>query len=209
MGIKFVDLTRQYLTIKKEIDEVIQECLMNADFIGGSRIKNFENEFAQYIETKHCIGCANGTDAIEIALQSIGILPGDEIIVPTHTWISTAEAVSNIGAIPVFVDTLPGFYTIDPTKIISKITSKTKAIIPVHLYGLPAEMDEIISIANNHNLKIIEDCAQAHGAGTKEKSWNLEIFLLSAFTLEKILELMEMLVALLIMMNMLILLELF
>jgi dTDP-4-amino-4,6-dideoxygalactose transaminase len=164
MQIQFVDLHAQYLSIKTEIDAAIEQCLTNTSFIGGAPVKNFEKEFAAYAGVKHCIGVANGTDAIEIALKVLNIGPGDEVIVPAHTWISTAGSVVAVGATPVFADTLPGKYTIDPAHVRNLITPKTKAIIPVHLYGLAAQMDQIMSIANEHNLKVLEDCAQAHGA---------------------------------------------
>ncbi len=169
MQVPFLDLHAQYLTIKSEVDATIQDCLKNSAFIGGSQVKQFEEEFADYIGVKHCVSCANGTDSIEILLKVMGIGAGDEVIVPAMTWISTSEAVSSVGALPVFVDIHPDFYTIDVKKIEAKITRKTKAIIAVHLYGLPCEMDSILSIAKKHNLKVLEDCAQAHGAIYKGK----------------------------------------
>lgn len=169
MSVPFVDLHAQYLRIKSEVDAAIQDCLNSSTFIGGSKVKKFEEEFASYIGTKHCISCGNGTDSIEILLKAMGIGPGDEVIVPAMTWISTSEAVSSVGAYPVFVDIRPDYYTIDASKIESRITSKTKAIIPVHLYGLPCEMDEILSLAKKYKLKVLEDCAQAHGAVYKGK----------------------------------------
>jgi dTDP-4-amino-4,6-dideoxygalactose transaminase len=164
MSIPFVDLKAQYLSIKPEIDAAIQSVLDKTTFIGGSEVVQFEREFAAYIGVQQCIACANGTDAIEMALKALGIGQGDEVIVPALTWISTAGAVSNVGAEPIFADVLPGERTIDPAEIKRKITPKTKAIIPVHLFGLPARMPEIMTIAENHNLNVIEDCAQAHGA---------------------------------------------
>jgi len=164
MEVKLVDLGKQYQSIKQEIDDAIQHCLNNSTFIGGEAVKSFEAQFANYVGVDHCVGVANGTDAIEIALQALGIGKGDEVIVPAHSWISTAEAVSFVGAAPVFVDTIPGVYTIDPSAIAAKISSNTKCIIPVHLYGHPAQMDDIMSVAKKNNLKVIEDCAQAHGA---------------------------------------------
>ena len=169
MKVPFVDLKSQYLSIKEEIDRAIQEVIDNAEFVGGQNVKIFEGAFARYTGASHAVGCANGTDAIEIALKSMGIQPGDEVIVPACTWISTAEAVSAIDAIPVFADVLPGLYTIDPEDIERKLTNKTRAIIPVHLYGLPAEMDEIMHIANKHGVQVMEDCAQAHGAVYKDQ----------------------------------------
>ncbi len=167
MKIPFVDLKSQYLSIKNEVDAAIQEVVSNTAFVGGATVKNFEDAYAQYCGTSHAVGCANGTDAIEIALQAIGVKPGDEVIVPASTWISTAEAVTAIGGVPVFADVLPGLYTIDPQDIERKVTAKTKAVIPVHLYGLPCEMDEVMAVANKHGLMVMEDCAQAHGATYK------------------------------------------
>jgi dTDP-4-amino-4,6-dideoxygalactose transaminase len=162
--IPFVDLNRQYLSIKNEMDIAIQNVINETAFIGGYRISNFEKSFADWLGVKHCIGCANGTDSIEILLKSIGIGSGDEVIVPAISWISTSEAVSAVGANPVFVDIDAETYTIDVTKIQAVINKKTKAIIPVHLYGQPADMLGIMNIAEKYNLKVLEDCAQAHGA---------------------------------------------
>ncbi|HRH45784.1 MAG TPA: DegT/DnrJ/EryC1/StrS family aminotransferase, partial [Pyrinomonadaceae bacterium] len=138
--------------------------------MGGKYAKEFEESFAKYIGVQHCVAVANGTDALEIGLQAIGVGADDEVLVPANTFFATAEAVGNVGATPVFVDIDEKYYNIDPTKIEAKITPKTKAIIPVHLYGLPAEMDEIMKIAKKHNLKVLEDCAQAHGATYKGKT---------------------------------------
>ncbi len=164
MSIPFVDLKAQYESIKEEIDLAIASVINETSFIGGEKVKSFESEFAKYVGSKHCIGMANGTDAIEIALKALGIGVGDEVIVPALTWISTAGAVNGIGAEPVFVDVLEDERTIDPAQIEEKITDRTKAIIPVHLFGLPARMDRIMTIAEKHDLHVIEDCAQAHGA---------------------------------------------
>jgi len=169
MKVPFVDLKVQYDSIKKEIDDAIRNVVENLQFIGGDVVRNFENEFASYLGVNQCIGCGNGTDAIEIALAALHIGHGDEVLVPAMSWISTSEAVSNVGATPVFVDVHPNYYTIDPSSIAEKITSKTKAIIPVHLYGLPCDMDPLMSIAKERKLRIIEDCAQAHGATYKGK----------------------------------------
>ncbi len=162
--IKFVDLKKQYESIKNEIDEAFASVISDSAFVGGQYVEKFASEFADYIGTEHCITCANGTDALEIALKAMGIGTGDEVLVPSHTWISTAEAVTNVGAKPVFVDTLSDSYTINPSEIQKKINSKTKAIIPVHLFGYPADMEAIIKIAKENKLKILEDAAQAHGA---------------------------------------------
>ncbi|MFY0650659.1 MAG: DegT/DnrJ/EryC1/StrS family aminotransferase [Cyclobacteriaceae bacterium] len=164
MQVSFVDLKAQYNSIKPEIDAAIHGILDNTSFIGGPIVKEFEENFSRYCGTNHCVNCANGTDAIEIALQALGIGTGDEVIVPAMSWIATSEAVTTVGATPVFADILPTKWTIDPEEVKKKITAKTKAIIPVHFYGKPAEMAEIMEIAQENGLKVIEDSAQAHGA---------------------------------------------
>jgi dTDP-4-amino-4,6-dideoxygalactose transaminase len=162
--IPLVDLKAEYLSIKNEIDNAISSCISEASFIRGNSVFDFEKAFADYIGVKHCISCGNGTDALEIILKALNIRIGDEVLVPALTWISTAEAVSNLGAIPVFVEVCPETYTIDCNRIEEKLTKKTKAIIPVHLYGCPADMAELQTIAKKYNLFIVEDCAQSHGA---------------------------------------------
>jgi dTDP-4-amino-4,6-dideoxygalactose transaminase len=164
MEIPFVDLKAQYQSIKSKIDLAIADVLDSTSFIGGDKVKEFEQQFAKFIGVKHAVSCANGTDAIEIALEALGVGPGDEVLVPAYTWVSTASAVSRVGAEPVFIDVHADYYTIDVDLIEQSISSKTKAIIPVHFYGLPADMVTITRIANKHNLFVIEDCAQAHGA---------------------------------------------
>lgn len=168
--IKFTDLNAQYLSIQDEIDTAIRTCISESSYIRGRVTTEFEYEFAKYIGTKYCIGCGNGTDALEIILSSLEIGQGDEVIVPALSWIATAEAVSNVGAEPVFVDIDPINYTIDVSKIEEKINTRTRAIIPVHLFGCPAEMDSIESIAQKYNLFVIEDCAQAHGAKYRNRN---------------------------------------
>ncbi len=164
--IPFVDLKAQYLSIRSEIDTAIQQVLEQTAFIGGKNpfVQQFEESFATYMGINHVMSCGNGTDSLEILLKAYGIGIGDEVIVPAMSWISTSEVVSAVGAKPVFVDIDPVYYTIDPSKIQAAITSRTKAIIPVHLYGQPADMDPIMRFASDHNLVVIEDCAQAHGA---------------------------------------------
>ena len=164
MHVPFVDLKAQYESIKEEIDDAIKSAIDKTFFVGGDIIDEFVTAFANYIGVKHCIGVANGTDALEISLKALGVGPGDEVIVPALTWVSTALAVNNVGAEPVFIDVLEQERTINPGLIESKITSRTKAIIPVHLYGLPAYMSEICAVAKKNHIKVIEDCAQAHGA---------------------------------------------
>jgi dTDP-4-amino-4,6-dideoxygalactose transaminase len=170
MKIPFVDLAAQYATIKPAVDAAIATVIAENAFIGnpGNRhVQMFEQNFAAYCGVKHGIGCANGTDAIEILLQAAGIGRGDEVIVPAMSWISTSEAVTAVGATPVFADINPDTYTIAPAQIAAKITPRTRGIIPVHLYGLPADMDPILELAQRHNLIVLEDCAQAHGATYK------------------------------------------
>ena len=164
MHVPFVDLKAQYESIKEEIDAAIQSVLDQASFVGGNIVMQFETAFADYIGIGNCIGVANGTDALEISLKALGIGKGDEVIVPALTWISTASAVNNVMAEPVFIDVLEGERTINQELIEEKITENTKAIIPVHLYGLPANMPDICELAKKYDLKIIEDCAQTHGA---------------------------------------------
>lgn len=169
MKIPFVDLRSQYISIKEEIDSAIQDVIKNSEFIGGRLVLSFEKNFSEYLGAKHCIGVGNGTDALFIALKSLGIKSGDEVIVPANTFIATSEAVSLCGAKPVFIDCDPETYNIDFKKIESAVTGKTKAIMPVHLYGQPADMDEIVSIARKHDLYVVEDAAQAHGAEYRGK----------------------------------------
>lgn len=163
MNVPFVDLKAQYQSIKAEMDLAIQGVIDNTAFISGQHAKAFEAGFAQYVRRDHVIACANGTDSLEILLQAMGVGPGDEVIVPALTWISTGEAVTAVGATPVFVD-IDDYFTIDADQIESKLTAQTKAIIPVHLYGQPCDMPRIMEIAQKHGLKVLEDCAQAHGA---------------------------------------------
>jgi dTDP-4-amino-4,6-dideoxygalactose transaminase len=162
MTIPFVDLHAQYLTIKQDIDKGIQTVIDETSFIGGPSIKAFERDFASLLGVKHCIGVANGTDAIYITLKMLGVGPGDEVITTAASWISTSETISQTGAKPVFVDIDPETFTIDAQLIKSKITAKTKAIIPVHLYGHSAEIRIIQAICKENNLYLIEDCAQSH-----------------------------------------------
>jgi dTDP-4-amino-4,6-dideoxygalactose transaminase len=165
-----VDLQRQYKTLKTEIDRAIQGVLDSAQFILGSNVAELEKEISLYHNVSHAIGVASGTDALLLALRACGIKAGDEVITTPFTFFATAEVISLLSATPVFVDIVPETFNIDPRKIQEKMTKKTKAIIPVHLFGHPADMDPIIDVARKHNLKIIEDCAQAFGAtykGTK------------------------------------------
>jgi dTDP-4-amino-4,6-dideoxygalactose transaminase len=170
MKIPLVDLKAQYAGIKAEIDQAIQHVLDETDFIGGSAVREFERAFASYCGTRTAVGLANGTDALQLALLACGIGDGDEVITAVNTFIATSEAISAAGARPVFVDNDPHTYTIDVRKIEEKITPRTKVIIPVHLYGQPAAMDDINEIATRHRLIVVEDAAQAHGARYKVKT---------------------------------------
>ena len=167
MNVPFVDLGAQYRSIKSKIDRAVQNVIDETAFIQGNYVQTFEREFAKANNVSHCISCANGTDAIYIALKALGIGPGDEVITVANTWISTAETITQTGAKVVFTDIDKSFYTIDVSKIEAKITSRTKAIIPVHLFGQPADMDEIVRICDAYNLFLIEDCAQSHMAEWK------------------------------------------
>lgn len=169
MNIPLVDLKAQYKTIEDKVIEVVSRELSSANYIMGSDVIKFEKEFAEYIGVKHAISVGNGTDALVISLMACGIGEGDEVITTPFTFFSTAESISFVGATPVFVDVEKDTYNIDPSKIEEKITKKTKAIMPVHIFGQSAKMDEIKGIAKKHNLKIIEDAAQAVGAEYKGK----------------------------------------
>ncbi|VAW93394.1 Aminotransferase, DegT/DnrJ/EryC1/StrS family [hydrothermal vent metagenome] len=165
--IPMVDLKTQYKTLKSEIDQNILTALENAQFVLGPNVKEFEREAAKYLSVKHAISCASGTDALHLALIAAGIGEGDEVITTSFTFIATAEAICYVGATPVFVDVLPDSFNIDPKCIKAAITSKTKAILPVHIFGQPANMDAIMAIAKSNSLKVIEDCAQSFGAAIK------------------------------------------
>lgn len=162
--VPFVDLKAQYQSISNEINAAIQNVISDSAFIRGKYVNEFEKNFAKFCEAKHCLGVGNGTDALFIALKVLGIGAGDEVIIPANTFIATAEAVTMAGARVVFVDCNPATYNIDAGQIESKITPRTRAVIPVHLYGQPADMMEIYKTAQGHGLKIVQDCAQAHGA---------------------------------------------
>jgi dTDP-4-amino-4,6-dideoxygalactose transaminase len=167
MKIPLLDLVAQYHTIKDEMDEVVLGALESGRFILGPNVTALEQEVAAYLGVKHAIGVASGTDALMIALRAAGVEPDDEVIVPSFSFFATAGTVMTVGARPVFVDIHPETYLIDVEAIEAVITPKTKAIIPVHLYGQPADMEEIQAIAEKHGLKVIEDNAQAFGAAFK------------------------------------------
>ena len=167
MKVKFVDLSAQHKTLETEIKEVFNRVLANCSFVLGPEVEKFEKAFASYCEVAHCVAVTNGTAALQLVLQGLGVGPGDEVITVAHTFIATAEAINAAGARPVFVDIDPASYTMDPALLEKAISPRTKAIIPVHLYGQPADMDAINAIAAKHNLPVIEDSCQAHGAKYK------------------------------------------
>lgn len=165
--IPFVDLQTQYQHLKPQVDAAIVQACTRGDFVLGKDVELFEAEFAAWCRTPHCVSVANGTEALHLALLACDIGPGDEVITCTHTFIATAIAIHATGAKPVLVDCDPKYYTIDPAQVARAITPRTKAIIPVHLYGQPADMDPILELAKKHGLFVIEDACQAHGAEYK------------------------------------------
>lgn len=167
MNIPLVDLKAQYKLVEEKAGKAVMEVLSSANYIMGKEVLEFEKEFAEYIGVKHAISVGNGTDALVLALMAAGVGKGDEVITTPFTFFSTAESISSVGAIPVFVDVEKETYNIDPLKIEEKITKKTKAIMPVHIFGQAAKMDQIMAIAKKHNLKVIEDAAQAVGSEYK------------------------------------------
>lgn len=162
--IKFLDLHAQYLGIKGEIDAAIEDTIRCAAFIGGENNERFERNFAAYQQAEFCVGVGNGTDSLEIILEALALPKGAEVIVPANSFIASSEAVTRSGYRVVFADVDPVDYTLDPADVARRVTSRTAAIIAVHLYGHPCDMDALLSIAREHDLKVIEDCAQAHGA---------------------------------------------
>ena len=164
MNVPFVDLKIQYLKIKNEIQIELDDVLNNCSFVLGPKVEEFEKKFAKFCNSKYAVGVSSGTSALQIALKSIGVGKGDEVITVPNTFIATTEAITELGATPVFVDIDEKTYNIDVNKIKEKITNKTKAILPVHLFGQPADTKAIMEIAENYDLEVIEDACQAHGA---------------------------------------------
>lgn len=163
-NLTMVDLKSQYLKIKNEVDMAISEVIDSTAFIKGPAVNQFEDNLAKYSGAEHVIGCANGTDALQIAMMALGLKPGDEVITASFTYVATAEVIALLGLKPILVDVHPKYFTIDPESIRDAITERTKAIVPIHLFGQCADMDTIMKIANEHNLFVIEDNAQAIGA---------------------------------------------
>lgn len=164
MGVPFVDLKAQYRAIRDEIDAAIRDVIENTAFVLGPAVERFEHDFAAYLGVDHVVATSNGTTALQLALLALGIRPGDEVIVPAHTFIATAEAVAHVGATPVFVDVQDQTGNLDPSRLDAATTSRTRAIVPVHLYGQPADLDPILEFARGRGISVLEDACQAHGA---------------------------------------------
>jgi dTDP-4-amino-4,6-dideoxygalactose transaminase len=162
MNIPFVDLKAQYKSIQNDIDTAIKNVIKDTAFIGGKYVKDFEKQFAELYGVKHVIACANGTDSLFILMRMMGIGAGDEVITVANSWISSSETITQAGAKPVFVDIHPDYYSMDESKLEAAITSKTKAVIAVHLQGQMCDIETIKSICDKHNIQVIEDCAQSH-----------------------------------------------
>jgi len=169
MNIPFIDLKQQYESIKEEIDNEIRKVLESVQFILGDQVEEFEQEFARFCKCKYCVGVDSGSSALELGMRALGIGLGDEVITPANSFIASSSSISFTGAQPVLVDCDPKTYNIDPQKIELAITRRTKAIMPVHLYGQPADIDNILKIAKKHKFLVIEDACQAHGARYKNK----------------------------------------
>jgi dTDP-4-amino-4,6-dideoxygalactose transaminase len=167
MPVPFLDLAAGYRELRSELENAVLRSLRSGRYIGGDDVDAFEREFAAFTEAAHCIGVGNGLDALKLGLRAMDVGPGDAVIVPSNTFIATWFAVSQVGAVPIPVEPDPGTYNIDPARVEEAITPATKAIIPVHLYGQPADLDPILAIARRRNLKVLEDAAQAHGARYK------------------------------------------
>ena len=186
-NLQMVDLKRQYEKIKPEVDAAIQNVLSSTAFINGPDVQHFATELASYLGVKHVIPCANGTDALQIALMALGLEPGDEVITPSFTYIATVEVVALLRLKPVFVDVEPDTFTMNTDSVKNAITSKTKAIIPVHLYGHCVDMEPLLALANEHNIPVIEDNAQAIGGtytfedGTKVKTGSMGVIGCTSF----------------------------
>mgnify|MGYP001256783639 CR=1 FL=1 len=173
--IQMVDLLGQYEKIKTDVDAALMNVITSTAFINGPEVKSFEKELSAYLGVKHVIGCANGTDALQISMMALGLKPGDEVITASFTFVATVEVLALLGLVPVFADVLPGTFNLDPSDVARKVTGKTKAIVPVHLFGQSADMDAILAIAREHKLSVVEDACQSigsdhSGANGKRKS---------------------------------------
>lgn len=168
-SVPFLDVGAAYRELRSEIDDAISKVLDSGWYLLGKELECFEREYAAFCEARFCVGVANGLDALQLALKTLGVGPGDEVIVPANTYIATWLAVSYVGATPIPVDPIEGVWNIDPSRIEARLTSKTKVILPVHLYGQPADLDPILYVAQKHGLRVVEDAAQAHGARYRGK----------------------------------------
>jgi dTDP-4-amino-4,6-dideoxygalactose transaminase len=167
--VKFLDLRAAYTELKSDIDDAVGRVLDSGWYLLGAELEAFEGEFARYCAANHCVGVANGLEGLVLGLKAVGVGAGDEVIVPANTYIATWLAVSYVGAVPVPVEPIPGVWTIDPDRIEVAITPRTRAVMPVHLYGQPAEMDAVLRVARDHDLRVVEDAAQAHGASYRNR----------------------------------------
>ena len=167
MKIPFLDLSASYFELQNELENAVLNCARSGQYVGGDALESFENDFKNFVNSSYCIGVANGFDALVLSLKVLGVEQGDEVIVPSNTFIATWLAVTQCGAIPVPVEPNVDTYNIDTSLIEAKINNRTKVIIPVHLYGQPADIDEILKLAKSYNLNVVEDAAQAHGASYK------------------------------------------
>lgn len=164
MKIPLFDIAAQNRSLGADLDDILRAAIDSGQLIGGEAVSGFERAFGEYLGAGHIVSCGCGTDALEIALEALGLGEGDEVIVPAMTWFATAEAAARIGCTPVFADVIEGEWTLDPVSVERALTPRTRAIVPVHLYGRPARMDALMELAQRHDLFVIEDCAQAHGA---------------------------------------------
>lgn len=162
--IQMVDLLGQYEKIKPEVDAALLDVIASTAFINGPEVKAFEKELAAYLGVKHVIACGNGTDALQVAMMALGLKPGDEVITASFTFVATVEVLALLGLVPVFADVLPGTFNLDPADVARKVTPRTKAIVPVHLFGQSADMDAMLAIAREYDLRVVEDACQSIGA---------------------------------------------
>lgn len=167
MKVPFFDLKRQYQSLKDALEPAVAECLASCGFIEGPKVKELERSLCEYLGVKHAITCGNGTDALKLALRAVGVKPGDEVITTPFSFFATAEAIAAVGATPVFVDVREDDYNLDPAKLEAAVTAKTRAILPVDIFGSPADMDAILGVARRHGLKVVDDACQAIGARYK------------------------------------------
>lgn len=163
-AVEFLDLKRAYAELKPEVDEAVHRVLDSCWYLLGAELAAFESEFAAFTQSGYAVGVANGMDALVLALRAVGVKAGDEVLVPSNTFIASWLAISEVGAVPVPVEPRPGYWNMDPAKLGPALTSLTRAVMPVHLYGQPADLDPILAFARQHGLKVVEDAAQAHGA---------------------------------------------